>query len=71
MPILEDEGQTSPTLVGAPGNRPRDPSATVQGRKKGGKGTVGDQALMDSIILIGISWVLLLLLFYSVRGHNV
>ncbi len=68
MPIFEDEGQNSPKLKGAPGNPARDPKAK---KRAGAKGSVGDQALMDSIILISIAWAILLLLFYSVRGHNI
>lgn len=69
MPIHQEMGVPTPPLVGTKDNPARDPSSTAKGND--GKGTVGDRALMDSLILIGIAWGLLLLLFYSLRGHNI
>jgi hypothetical protein len=69
MPLAKDAGQVSPPLVGTKENPARDPSATAKGNTM--KGTVGDRALMDSIVLISIAWALLFMLFFSLRGHNV
>lgn len=70
MPMLKDAGQVSPPLVGTPANPARDPSVTARAGKDG-QGSIGDRALMDSVILIGVAWVLLLMLFWSLRNHNV
>jgi len=48
---------TSRTPVG-----PRHPS---------GKGSVGDQALMDALIIIGAAWLVLFYLTYSLRSFNI
>ena len=37
----------------------------------GEKGSVGDQALMDAVLIVGIAWVILLLLCFSLRSHNI
>lgn len=37
----------------------------------GGKGSTGDQALMDAVIIVGVAWVILALLMFSLRAHNV
>lgn len=37
----------------------------------GDKGSLGDQALMDSLLIVGICWVLLFLLSFSLRGFNI
>lgn len=35
------------------------------------KGSLGDQALMDAVAIIVVCWVLLFLLTFSLRRHNV
>lgn len=35
------------------------------------KGSVGDQALMDSLCIIAAAWTVLLLIYFSVRSHNI
>lgn len=62
-----DSGPVSPPLAGTKGNPAHDPTS----RKNAGKDTVGDRALMDSIVLVGGAWVALVLLWYSVRNHNI
>ena len=37
----------------------------------GEKGSVGDTALMDSVVIVGIAWAILLLLTFSLRSHNI
>ena len=39
--------------------------------KSGGKGTVGDQALMDALLLIVVCWLLVFALGFSLRVHNI
>lgn len=40
-------------------------------KRAGDKGTPGDQAVMDAVMLVGACWLFLLLLFFSLRRHNV
>lgn len=40
-------------------------------RAPGDKGSAGDRALMDGILIIGIAWAILFLLIWSLRSHNV
>ena len=35
------------------------------------KGSIGDQALMDSLMIVGGAWIVLFLIYFSVRSHNV
>lgn len=37
----------------------------------GSKGTVGDQAVMDAIIIVGVAWLIIFSLWFSLRSHNV
>lgn len=54
-------------LVGTQANPARDPKV----KDAGGKGSVGDMALMDSIIVVVVAWAFLLFLAYSLRHHNI
>jgi hypothetical protein len=40
-------------------------------KRAGDKGTMGDQALMDALVIIGVAWAVLLVLAWSLRRHNV
>lgn len=35
------------------------------------KGSVGDQALMDALIIVGAAWLILFALMFSLRRHNI
>lgn len=70
MPIggmAKDAGQESPPLKGSPDNPGREPTK----RPPQGKGSIGDQALMDAIVMVVIAWLLLVFLYGSLRGHNI
>jgi hypothetical protein len=67
MPTATDAGQVSPNLVGTKANPSRDPKS----KDKAGKGSVGDRALMDAVMLVAAALALLVLLWYSVRNHNI
>jgi len=54
-------------LVGTKDNPARDPKV----KPDGGKGSIGDKALMDSLIVVIVAWAFLLFLAYSLRHHNV
>lgn len=40
-------------------------------KRAGDKGTMGDQAVMDAVLLVGACWLFLFLIFFSLRRHNV
>lgn len=46
----------------------REPSGP---KRAGDKGTPGDVALMDAVMLVGACWVFLFFIFFSLRRHNV
>lgn len=54
-------------LKGTSANPARDPKIIA---KAGNKGSVGDKALMDAVVVVAVAWVLLVLLAYSLRHHN-
>lgn len=55
------------SLKGMPDNPGRDPKA----KDKSGRGTIGDNALMDGIVIVVLAWVILVFLVMSLRHHNV
>lgn len=63
MPMgIEDE------RVGQPIKMTREP---VGPKRAGAKGSMGDQALMDAVIIVGIAWVVLIALAVTLHRHNV
>lgn len=52
-------------LKGSPQNPARDPKV------KTGKGSMGDKALTDAMIIVIAAWLFLLFLYFSLRHHNV
>jgi hypothetical protein len=57
----------------APSGRPslkvsREPKGPAQ---PGEKGSMGDRAFMDAVIIVGIAWAVLFALVFSLRGANV
>jgi hypothetical protein len=54
-------------LKGSPQNPARDPKT----RNRDGKGTIGDTALRDAIVIVVLAWLFLIFLWFSLRGHNV
>jgi len=63
MPIMTEDARQ-----GRPINTTREP---VGPKTPGSKGTVGDVALMDAIAIVVAAWVLLFLIAFSLRSHNV
>jgi hypothetical protein len=57
------ESSTNPTLVTS-----REP---ITPKRAGEKGSTGDQALTDALIMVGIAWAVLFFLAFSLRGHNI
>ena len=37
----------------------------------GSKGSTGDKALMDAVVIVAIAWIILFLLTFSLRSHNI
>jgi len=67
MPLLSEPETGAPPLAGTKGNPAHDPKR----KDKESKGSIGDKALMDAIIIVVAAWALLLFLAYSLRHHNV
>ncbi len=40
-------------------------------KRSGDPGTVGDQALMDALLIVLLAWALLFMLVFSLRRHNI
>jgi hypothetical protein len=59
---------TEPERVGQPIITTREP---VGPKTAGDKGTPGDMAVMDAVMIVGAAWALLFFLALSLRRHNV
>ena len=64
---LKEEEVPVVNLKGTPANPGREPRK----RPLAGKGSIGDQAFMDAVIMVAIAWLFLVFLAYSLRNHNV
>lgn len=65
MAMAREAEQHSPVLVTS-----REPVGPHNTTDKGSK-SVGDQAVTDALLIIGIAWAILLLLYFSLRRYNV
>ena len=63
MGILKESPSGRPNLTVT-----REP---VGPKTAGSKGSTGDQALMDAVAVVIIAWVLLFLIMFSLRMHNI
>lgn len=59
---------TEPERVGNPIVSTREP---VGPKTAGDKGTPGDMAVMDAVMIVGAAWLLLFFLAFTLRRHNV
>jgi len=59
---------TEPERMGNPIVSTREP---VGPKTAGDKGTPGDVAVMDAVMLVGAAWLILFFLWFSLRRHNV
>lgn len=59
---------TEPERVGAELTVTREPKGPKRAQDKG---SVGDVALMDALIIVGAAWAILFLLAFTLRRHNV
>jgi len=64
--VTEDEKIVH--LVGTKANPARDPKSKAPVE---GKGSIGDKAFMDAVIIIAAAWLFLIFLAYSLRHHNI
>lgn len=64
---MQSEDEKVVPLKGMPSNPGRDPKS----KQTMEKGTIGAIALTDSLIIVVAAWVLVILLAYSLRHHNV
>lgn len=64
---METEKVPETNLVGTPGNPAPEPRRK---RPKTGKGSDGDLAALDAIIIIGVAWAVILFLYWSLRQYN-
>jgi hypothetical protein len=58
----EEDGFSKPLVTS------REP---VGPKAAGDKGTLGDQALMDALVFLGLGWATLLFLMFSLRSFNI
>lgn len=63
MPMAKDDAGGTPDLTTT--RNPVGPSTP------GAKGTAGDKALTDGLIIVGIAWAVLLFLVWSLRSFNI
>lgn len=63
MPIRNEEDRQSQPI-----NMTREP---VGPKNAASKGSVGDVALMDSLIIVGVAWLVVFFFAFSLRRHNV
>lgn len=63
MPMVTEESR-----VGQPISVAREP---VGPKNAGSKGSVGDIALKDALIIVGVAWFIVFFLAFSLRRHNV
>ena len=64
---LSSENENVTELKGMPKNPGSDPKRKTP---KEGKGSIGDQAFMDAVVIVAIAWLFLIFLAYSLRHHN-
>jgi hypothetical protein len=66
MPMQKEDVPTT-NLVGTPGNPAPEPSA----KRKEPRGSLGEVAFKDAVIIVLIAWAVLVFLAWSLRSHNV
>lgn len=40
-------------------------------KRAGDKGSIGDRALMDAVVIVGAAWLVLIALAFTLHRHNV
>ena len=68
MPMATEHSTDSPPIKGTAANPARDPS---RNQPADGKGSIGDIAFRDALIIVGIAWAVAIFIALSLRNHNV
>lgn len=68
MSSMQTESEKVTHLKGTPANPARDPKKLLAA---GNKGSIGDKALMDAVVIVALCWIGLIGLWVSLRHHNV
>lgn len=68
MSSMQTEHEKVVDLKGTSANPSRDPKKILS---QGNKGSIGDKALMDAVLIVALCWIGLLGLWVSLRNHNV
>lgn len=68
MSSMKTESEKVVDLKGTPANPSRDPKKLLA---SGNKGSIGDTALMDAVLIVALCWIGLIGLWTSLRHHNV
>ena len=63
MPVMTEDSRQGRSIVTS-----REP---VGPKNAASKGSVGDVALMDAVAIVVAAWVVLFLLGFSLRSHNI
>lgn len=66
--MAQDYEKGGTPLTGMPGNPARDPKRKTP---KSGPGSMGDTAFKDALLIVILAWVVVILLAFSLRHHNV
>jgi len=66
MPMATEAEKVAP-LVGTKENPAREPSK----KPATGKGSMGDIAFKDAVLIVVIAWIVIFFLAYTLRHHNV
>jgi hypothetical protein len=64
MPIGDDDSRSEAPLL----NTSREPKRRAAA---GEPGNIGQTALMDALILVGVAWLLVFFFAFSLRHHNI
>lgn len=68
MSSMQTESEKVVSLKGTAANPARDPKKMVAAANKG---SIGDKALMDAVVIVALCWIGLIGLWVSLRHHNV
>lgn len=64
---MATEKENVVNLKGTPQNPGRDPKS----KNRDGRGTIGDTAFRDAVVIVALAWAFLIFLALSLRHHNV
>lgn len=65
--MQQNDADVRNPLTGTSEKPARDPKVMA----KSGRGSIGDKAFMDGIIIVCIAWAILIFFYWSLRHHNI